>query len=97
MKKSFTRYSHARQYGSSLWSSMGNSLENAPDSAAKKALDELKEWCAQKKYKEVLERLPYIEKEFARCAKAATYYRGLAKYEILTESVNLSHLTHMKL
>jgi hypothetical protein len=97
MKKSFTRYSHARQYGSTfLWGSTGNSLKNPPDSAGQKALDELKEWCDQKKYKEILERLRYIEKEFPSCAKAATYYRGLAKYEILKESGNLLHLTHMK-
>jgi hypothetical protein len=96
MKKSFARGLSSTRTGSTLWGGATNSLKNSDNGVGQKALDELKELCDQKKYTEVLEKIPFIEKEFPSCTKAVIYYRGLAKYEILKDSGHLPQLTHMK-
>ncbi len=96
MKKSFMRLSHFQRSRSILSESSSASINSSPDSPGHMALNELKKLFEQKKYTEILERIPSIEKEFPGCAKALIHYRGLAKYEILKESGDLPELTHMK-
>lgn len=96
MKKSIVRFYYNGKLGSSLWHSSKLTSKNPGDTEGQKALNELKLLCEEKKFREVLEKIPAIEENFPSCFKAVTYYRGLAKYEIRKENGDLPQLTHMK-
>lgn len=65
-------------------------------SEGQRALEEVKALCEKRMYKEALPKIEWIKAEYPSCSKAATYYLGLAKYEVAKEEGGLPTLSHMK-